>query len=87
MNTINTNICRWGNSHGIRLPKAILDIVGFKDDDEVSLTVDDGSIVIKKAVSTGERRPYPSLAERFASYQGDHVPEEWDTGPAVGKEL
>lgn len=87
MNTINTNICRWGNSRGIRLPKAILDIVGFKDDDEVSLTVDNGSIVIKKAVPIGEQRPYPSLAERFASYQGDYVPEEWDTGPAVGKEL
>lgn len=87
MNTINTNICCWGNSRGIRLPKAILDIVGFKDDDEVSLTVDNGSIIIKKAAPMSERRPYPSLAERFASYQGDYVPEEWDTGPAVGKEL
>ena len=87
MNTINTNICRWGNSRGVRLPKTILDIVGIKDDDEVSLTVNDGSIIIKKAVSRGELRPYPSLADRFASYKDDYVPEEWDTGPAVGKEI
>lgn len=87
MNTVKTNICRWGNSRGVRLPKTILDIVGLKDDDEVSLTIDNGSIVIKKAVSMGERRPYPSLAERFASYDGDYVPKEWDTGSAAGKEL
>ena len=87
MNTINTNICRWGNSRGIRLPKAILDIVGFKDDDEVSLTVDNGSIIIKKAAPMSGRRPYPPLADLFSGYCGDYVPEEWDTGPAVGKEL
>lgn len=84
---ISTKICRWGNSRGIRLPKAFLDLAGFKDDDEVSLAVDNGSIIIKKAVPMDGRRSYPSLVERFAAYEGDYVPTEWDTGPTVGKEL
>ena len=86
MSTVHTNICRWGNSHGIRLPKTVLDLVGFKDDEEVSLTISDGSIIIRKATEE-RRRNYPSLAERFSGYTGDYVPEEWETGAAVGEEI
>ena len=64
MNTINASICRWGNSRGVRLPKAVLDIVGLHDDDEVTLSIVKDAIVIKKAVKTTERS-YPSLRERF----------------------
>ncbi len=86
MNTITTNICRWGNSHGIRLPKTVLDIVGFRDDEEVSLIIDGDSIVIKKT-EENKRKPYPSLSERFAKYTGDYVPKEWDVGELKGKEI
>ena len=85
MNSINTNICRWGNSRGIRLPKAFMEIAGLDDNDEVSLSVEDGIITIKKIVK--EVPPYPSLLDRFASYHGDYIPEEWDTGPSAGKEF
>lgn len=85
MNSINTNICRWGNSRGIRLPKAFLELAGFSDHDEVSLTAGNGTITIAKAEK--EKRPYPSLLERFASYGGDYIPQEWDTGPSAGKEF
>lgn len=87
MKKLNTNICRWGNSRGFRLPKAILDIAGFGDNDRVSLTVDGDAIIIKKATCSEEKRTYPSISERFAAYNGDYVPEEWDTGPAAGKEF
>lgn len=85
MNSITTNICRWGNSRGIRLPKAFMELAGFEDNDEVSLIADGGAIIIKKV--TTKKSPYPSLRERFLSYSGDYVPQEWDTGPLVGKEL
>lgn len=87
MNTINANICRWGNSRGVRLPKVILDVLGLKDNDEVTLTVNNDSIIIKKAAETEARRTYPSLLERFEGFTGDYIPEEWDTGRAVGKEF
>ena len=86
MSTVHTNICRWGNSQGIRLPKTVLDLVGLKDDDEVSLTISGGSIIIRKATEARGRN-YPSLTERFSGYTGDYVPEEWDTGAAIGKEI
>lgn len=85
MNAITTNICRWGNSRGIRLPKAFLEMAGFGDKDEVSLTAGNGTITIAKVEK--EKRPYPSLLERFASYDGDYTPQEWNTGPSVGKEI
>lgn len=86
MSTIHTNICRWGNSRGVRLPKTVLDLVGLKDDDEVSLTINDDSIIIRKAREERGKN-YPSLAERFSGYTGDNVPKEWETGAAVGKEI
>ena len=86
MSTVHTSICRWGNSRGIRLPKAVLDLVGLGDNDEVSLTISDGAIIIKKAEAE-QRKSYPSLAERFSGYTGDYVPKEWETGAAVGKEV
>lgn len=86
MSTVHTNICRWGNSRGIRLPKAVLDLVGFGDNDEVSLTISDGAIIIKKALPE-QRKRYPSLAERFSGYTGDYAPKEWETGATVGKEV
>lgn len=86
MNTVTTSICRWGNSRGIRLPKAVLDIVGLNDDDEVTLSIVSDSIVIRKTTETA-KRSYPSLSERFSRYTGDYVPEEWDVGKPMGKEL
>lgn len=86
MSTVHTNICRWGNSRGVRLPKTVLDLVGLKDDDEVSLTISDNSIIIRKAREEREKS-YPSLAERFSGYTGDYLPKEWETGAAVGKEI
>ena len=86
MNTINASICRWGNSRGVRLPKAVLDIVGLHDDDEVTLSIVKDAIVIKKAVKTTERS-YPCLRVRFDTYAGDYVPEEWDVGKPMGREI
>lgn len=86
MDAISTNICRWGNSRGIRLPKAVLDIVGLNDDDEVTLTINGDSIIIRGAKKVTKRN-YPSLSERFSGYTGDYVPEEWDVGESVGKEI
>lgn len=85
MTTI-TSVCRWGNSRGVRLPKAVLDTVGLHDNDEVTLSVVKDAIVIKKAAKTS-KRSYPSLRERFAAYAGDYEPEEWDVGKPIGREF
>ena len=43
-----TTIVKWGNSRGIRLPKPFLESLNLKDNDEVSITTNDGAIIIKK---------------------------------------
>lgn len=34
---MSTTIQKWGNSQGIRIPKSILDILHWKEDEEVEL--------------------------------------------------
>lgn len=72
MSGLNPKICRWGNSHGVRLPKALLDLVGLKENDTVSLSIEGETVIIKKTSD----RPYLSLQERFAGYTGDYEPSE-----------
>lgn len=40
-------ISKWGNSLGIRLPKAVMDELGLKPGETVNLTVKDGKGVIE----------------------------------------
>ncbi len=80
-----TTIRKWGNSHGVRLPKAILDALLLQENDSVEIVAQSEAIVIKKASRT--RRAKKSLEERFEGYSGDYQCTEWDTGKPVGDEV
>lgn len=84
-----TVINKWGNSNGVRLPKALLDMLGLSDGDAMRLYVDraDQSIILKKD------RQKLRLEERLEKFYGmpiDQIPpvnaEEVDWGSPVGKE-
>ena len=79
-----TNIVKWGNSQGIRLPKYLLDSVQLTENDTVELVTESNNIVIKKI-----EKKYTSktLKERLAGFEGEYVFEEWDTGNPVGREV
>jgi antitoxin MazE len=77
-----TNIVRWGNSQGIRLPKSLLDSINLSDNDTVDVVAENDRIIIKKAVN----RKHRTIKERLAGFEGEYVGEEWDTGVPVGKE-
>ena len=77
-----TNIVKWGNSQGVRLPRHLLDSVNLSDNDTVEVTVEKDSIVIRKA-SGGKHK---TLKERLAGFDGTYVFEEWNTGTPVGEE-
>jgi antitoxin component of MazEF toxin-antitoxin module len=53
-----TAIVKWGNSQGIRLPKAFLKNINLSEDDTVEVTSENDTIVIKKR---GEKRHLRSL--------------------------
>ena len=74
-------IQKWGNSQAVRLPKAILKIAGIKEDEPVQIIAQKDEIIIKKA------RRHKTLKERLDGFEGEYVFEEWDTGPAVGREI
>lgn len=76
-------IQKWGNSQGIRIPKAFLEALGMAENDLVELKRVDDNIVITKAKAEKEI----TLDDIFKDYNGENVVEEFDWGAPAGKEV
>ena len=76
-------IQKWGNSQGIRIPKAFLDALGMMENDLVELNRVDDNIVITKVKEKKEL----TLEDIFKDYDGEYAAEEFDWGSPVGKEV
>lgn len=77
-----TRIKKWGNSLAVRIPKALAAQAGFQTDGAVELSLVKGTLVVKPIA------PKPlTLKELLRGVTNDNRPGEWDTGPAVGKEV
>lgn len=77
-----TQIAKWGNSLGLRLPKSVAREARVDDGDTVNVSVKDGAIVVRPA------RPTYSIDELVAKITRTNRHEECDWGPApVGREL
>lgn len=94
---MNGTIQKWGNSHAVRLPKAVLSAARFQENDLVAFSAEENRIVITKLC-----RRHRTLKERLASapvqlqagpvqlQAGKEAPvfEEWNTGePSEGEAL
>ncbi|MDR1460493.1 MAG: AbrB/MazE/SpoVT family DNA-binding domain-containing protein [Campylobacteraceae bacterium] len=84
-----TTIVKWGNSQGIRLPKAFLQNIDISENDMVDVLVENEAIVIKKVYGKKHR----TTKERLTDFYGQSIKniakkqEEIDWGKAVGKEI
>jgi antitoxin MazE len=83
-------IQKWGNSQGIRIPKAFLDALGMMENDTVELNRVDDNIVITKV----SPQKYSNLSERLEAFYNKPINEiyvesetEIDTGKPVGSEV
>ena len=76
-----TNIQKWGNSQGVRLPKILLEALNWKDNENVVVTAVDNKIIIERAK---ERK---NIKELFAGYNDEYTQEEIDWGEPVGREI
>ncbi|HMU41192.1 MAG TPA: AbrB/MazE/SpoVT family DNA-binding domain-containing protein [Pseudomonadota bacterium] len=76
-----TNIKKWGNSLAIRLPKSITDKLRLTEASLVTLTIEEGKIVITRAQET------PDLLKLVAAITPDNLHPETDWGPPAGKEV
>ena len=78
-----TKVQKWGNSQGLRLPKALLDEAQIKVGDEVKISVDKGRIIVEPATKVRGKYDLETLVSRMPKgYQA----EELDWGPPVGRE-
>ena len=73
-------ISRWGNSHGVRLPRDVLTAAGIAADAEVAVRAEHGRIVISPALRK------PTLAELLARIRPGDDFSEVDYGAPVGRE-
>jgi antitoxin MazE len=77
-----TRVQKWGNSLAVRIPKSFAVDAGLQANAAVDLSLVKGALVVKPLAP-----PPLSLEELLSSVTEDNLPEEWDTGPAVGKEV
>lgn len=76
-----TRISRWGNSLGLRLPRAVAREVRLDEGDRVHVSVDNGAIVIRPS------HPRYSLDELVRRITPKNRPDETDWGGQFGNEV
>ena len=79
-----SKVQKWGNSQGLRLPKALLQEVQIHVGDEVNVSVQKGRIIIEPVTKVRGRYDLQELVSKMP--QEYHV-EELDWGEPVGKEV
>jgi antitoxin MazE len=77
-----TTVQKWGNSLGIRVPKAIADQVNLRNGTEVEFDTSGGVLTVRPKA----RRRY-RLSELLAQYKPRHRHGEFDKSGPVGREL
>ena len=78
-----TKVQKWGNSQGLRISKRMLEDVNISVGEEVDVVVREGAIVINPVRRVRGKCCLRDLVNRIPK---NHMPEEVDWGPPVGKE-
>jgi len=78
-----TKVKKWGNSQGLRFPKTLLEEAQIKLGDQVSVTAQEGKIIIETVKML--RKVY-NLEELVSKIPKDYRVEEVDWGRPAGKE-
>ena len=77
-----TRVQKWGNSLAVRIPKSFAVEAGFRENASVELKLTGGNLVVQPISEEGL-----TLAELLRGVTDQNLHGEWDTGPAVGKEV
>jgi len=73
-----TVVQRWGNSLGVRIPKAYVEELELKNGSSVTIEQEEGRIIIMPKKNT--------LLQLLKEINEDNLPEKIETGVSVGKE-
>ena len=77
-----TRILRWGNSLGLRIPKAFAEQAGVEAGSEVDLSVEDGDLIVRP-----RRQPSYELKDLLRRVNARNIHAEIETGTPVGREV
>ena len=77
-----TRVQKWGNSLALRIPKSFAAEIGLCENLAVDLSVRQGKLVVQPHCEEPLR-----LDDLLRGVTEENLHGEWDTGPAVGKEV
>lgn len=77
--TLTTQAARWGNSLGVRIPKAMADQLGVREGVRLEIRLEAGQIILS--------RPACTLEEMTQAITEENRHGETTTGPAMGQEV
>ncbi len=77
-----TKVQKWGNSLSVRIPKAVADQAGLKDQDPLEIEVRDNNVLLRPS----RRREY-TLKELMKGVTKKNLHKEVDFGAPVGREM
>lgn len=75
-------IRKWGNSPALRLPKALLEQIGWSLEQKLEMVVEDGKLILQPAT-----RVSYALDDLLGEMSEDNLHDEVSFGGIVGKEL
>jgi antitoxin MazE len=76
-------VSKWGNSLGVRLPRAALDATGFREGAQLELEIECRELRLKPVPVIKRYR----LEDLVAEMKPENQPELVDWGPDVGAEI
>ena len=81
MGPVRVQVVKWGNSHAVRLSKAVLEQAALRDGDELEVRVEKGRIALEPA------SPKLTLSDLVARITPKNRHGEQDWGKPVGREV
>ena len=66
-------ISKWGNSHGLRFPKHLLEALNLKTGDKVKFSIQNNKIILEPVKKTRKKYDIKTLVKQIPS---DYTPHE-----------
>ena len=79
-------VAKWGNSLGVRLPKAAAEAAGLKPGSELDVTVEGSGLRLKQPVRSS-RHVLEEMVAEMKRLGPEHEPETVEWGPDRGEEI
>ncbi|WP_297809846.1 cell division protein FtsW [uncultured Finegoldia sp.] len=77
-----TKLSKCGDSHVLQIPRLILDVLNWKDDDILDLKIEYNKLIIENS-SDDEMK----IEDLFEDFNGQYEKEDIDWGKVTGKEV